>query len=112
MSRASSLLWNLDLLDLVSVGLAHEPINTTLPLITGGPNVGLELTCSTGSWFGPPRKFRFAWLRDTTEVQVNSTGIYTLTAEDLGAVITCSVTARNCAGSDVAVSSNHIDPEP
>jgi hypothetical protein len=88
------------------------PNNRELPLVSGTPSVGERLTCLLGAWDGKPApKFTYAWLRNGTAIPFASAQTYTLTSEDRGTSISCSVTARNVAGEARAASGNEVTIE-
>jgi hypothetical protein len=76
------------------------PANTVLPSIENTAPVypGDDLFCDAGSWTGDDLSFGYAWKRNgSTTVGTNSD--YTLVGADVGATITCEVTASNAAAS-------------
>tara|TARA_R110000772_G_C13310282_1_gene440283 strand:+ start:18602 stop:19402 length:801 start_codon:yes stop_codon:yes gene_type:complete len=80
------------------------PANTVLPAITGTVTVGLVLSLSNGTWDNVPTAYVYAWLRDGVVIDSEVSNTYTLTLDDIAAVITGSVTASNVDGSAVAIS--------
>jgi hypothetical protein len=93
-----------------TVSAAGAPINTSLPTISGTPQVGQTLTAGTGSWAGSPTSFGYQWQR------CNASGIgcvdvagaiattYVLGTADAGSTIRVVVTATNAAGRASAAS--------
>jgi hypothetical protein len=79
------------------------PVNTVAPAVTGTAQVRNALTCSTGTWSGPPTSYSYQWKRGATNVGTNS-NTYTLVAADVGSTMTCVVTATNSLGSANATS--------
>ena len=90
--------------------LVKAPVNTGLPAISGGAEVGSELTCQNGTWapdllasflFRAPASFAYQW-------QLNGSPIIatgpTFTP-NLAGDYTCTVTATNQAGSTSQTSS-------
>jgi hypothetical protein len=78
------------------------PVNTILPEITGTPEVGQELSVSTGTWTGGVQSYAYQWQRinsnvDNIEGATNTT--YVLASCDVGYQIQCKVTATNNNGS-------------
>lgn len=74
--------------------------NLTLPVISGLPEVGQNLVCSTGTWGGAPSAYAYQWERETGP----ATGVYALlpgetgntyppVAGDIGRRVSCTVTA-------------------
>ena len=81
-----------------------SPSNTVAPVISGGTTVGQTLTCTTGTWTGDaPITYAYQWLRDGMIV-TGSSASRVIIAGDVGAVLTCRVTATNGAGSADQVS--------
>lgn len=86
------------------------PVNTALPTITGTAQVGETLTATTGTWTGSPApEFTYAWEADGTAIEGATSDTYVIQADDLGKVITVTVTATNDAGS-ASVTSEGTDP--
>ncbi len=95
----------------VVVAAAAPPVSTTLPTISGTPEVGQLLTATTGSWSGNPApSLTYQWQRcDSTGANcVNIAGgtgsTYVLTSDDLHGTIKVIVTGVNGSGSVVASS--------
>ena len=80
----------------VPVASVQAPVNQTRPVISGTPAVGNVLSCSQGTWTNSPTGFSYAWIRNGSTV-VGSASSYTVQPADAGQVLTCSVTASNCA---------------
>lgn len=80
------------------------PENTVLPAISGTASPGQTLTCSTGTWLNGVDSYAYQWLADDVEIDGETTNELLLTDDELGAVITCSVTATNGAGAASATS--------
>ena len=88
--------------------LVKAPANTAPPAISGGDEVGSELTCQTGTWapdllasflFRAPASFAVQWQRNGSNIATGPT----LSATQAGDY-TCTVTATNQAGSNSATS--------
>lgn len=80
------------------------PVPTTRPRVVGEAEPGSSVSCSAGRWSGSPTSFGFRWLRDAV-VGPGATGsTYVVTGDDLGAELTCRVTAGNAVGSASATS--------
>jgi hypothetical protein len=84
------------------------PVNTTLPAISGTPQVGQVLSVSAGSWSNTsnsgtftrlPARYRYQWKLNGTAVSGADRSNYTAAAADAGKVPTCDVTVSNAAGS-------------
>lgn len=80
------------------------PVNTTPPSITGNTVVGQVLTCNPGEWDDPTLIFSYQWLADGVAISGATGKTRTLQAAQAGAMISCTVTARNSAGSWPATS--------
>lgn len=86
------------------------PVNTALPTITGTAQVGETLTATTGTWTGSPApEFAYTWEADGTAIEGATSDTYVIQADDLGKVITVTVTATNDAGS-ASATSDGTDP--
>lgn len=95
-------------------GLLSPPVNTVLPVITGTPSVGEELTCSQGTWDPAGDTYAYQWKRDGANIGGATASTYTLVDADALTDITCTVTATNAAGSTPATSEpvGPIAPQP
>jgi hypothetical protein len=95
--------------------LTSPPRNTELPTVGGPGTVGRRLTCTEGEWENMTGDdFQYAWFRSNPSpsvppgtsptaaqlgtVQVSATKDYTPTADDVGKVDWCRVTATNAEG--------------
>jgi hypothetical protein len=94
-------------------GAASEaPANTAVPVVSGLPREGSQLTATNGTWSGSaPMAYTRQWLRcdsdgNGCEDITNANGPhYTATEADLGHALRVSVGASNGAGDASAVSS-------
>jgi hypothetical protein len=77
------------------------PTLVTAPSITGTPRPGRTLTCSRGTWQGATT-FAYAWQRNGATIPGATTTKLTLGGGDVGATISCVVTASNTSGSTAA----------
>lgn len=90
---------------------ARPPVNTAVPLISLDPD-GVTLSCTMGIWTGEPDTYSYEWQMDSMTVGTDS-ATYEITADDMGKVALCRVTATNDNGSTQAPASNRIVlPEP
>lgn len=81
---------------------AARPHNTTRPRITRS---GRTLTCRRGSWSGKPTHFSYRWrIGGGRYGRASAHARYTIGAKARGKTVSCSVTARNAAGSATASS--------
>lgn len=77
------------------------PVNLSLPVITGTRTKGQTLTVSSGAWLNSPTSYDVQWKSNGVNVGTNL-NTYALVAGDVGATITCVVTATNAVGSSSA----------
>lgn len=92
------------------ISYVSPPVNTINPSITGIPQEGQALTLSYGAWSGyPAPSYAQQWKRNGVNIS-DATGItYILAGVDVGANITCEVTATNTSGS-ASATSNALGP--
>jgi hypothetical protein len=76
------------------------PVNTVRPFLTGNPNVGVTLIVNTGTWTTtkPPLAYAVEWLRNGSPIAGATNQGYTLTATDVGTLISSIVTATDANG--------------
>lgn len=80
------------------------PVNTVLPVISGTPTVGQNLSVTTGTWTGNPTPtFTYQWLRAGSNISSATSSTYLLVTADIGQV-SCRVTATNSQGAVPATS--------
>jgi hypothetical protein len=87
------------------------PVNTFLPSISGIEQSGSVLTASTGVWTGTtPLTYTYEWRRCNSSgsgcvpIPGSTSSSYVVQSVDVGARLVVAVTARNAAGTAVAVS--------
>ncbi|TCP39575.1 hypothetical protein [Rhodovulum marinum] len=81
------------------------PVNVVAPSISGNPTVGATLTCDPGSWTAiPAPSLSYQWYRDGAVISGATGSGYMLQTVDIGAEITCVVTAENIVGTVTATS--------
>lgn len=80
--------------------LPSLPTNSVAPAITGTEQEGETLTCSQGTWTdgGGTNAYTFQWLADDVEIDGETANTYVPVTADVGALLTCTVTATNEAG--------------
>jgi Ig domain of plant-specific actin-binding protein len=85
------------------------PANSSMPVISGSPQIGQTLTVSTGTWNGPGTiSYAYQWLRcdqtggSCTAITGATQKSYTLTSTDVGHSLRARVTATNNNGSTSA----------
>ncbi len=75
------------------------PVGTGAPRITGDPFPGSALACSDGTWDAEGlAPFTREWRRDGVAIPGAVAATHTATADDLGRLLTCVVTAANPVG--------------
>jgi hypothetical protein len=89
-------------------GGGTAPVNSVAPVVSGSLTVGSALSVTDGTWSGSPTGYTYQWKRDATNVGTNANS-YTLVSGDVGASMTCVVTATNAAGS-ASATSNALGP--
>ena len=83
------------------------PTNTSVPAITGTPNVGHTLTVTMGIWTGAPTAYGAQWKRDGVAIPGATFANYLATAQDVGHTLLCAVTAFT-GGGQAAVNSGSV----
>ncbi|MBI2245841.1 MAG: hypothetical protein HYU55_18490 [Nocardioides sp.] len=83
---------------------ADSPVNTVPPIVSGSANIGEALTCLPGAWSGSGVSYEYAWKRNNVAIPLATWSSYTILSEDVGASLTCTVTARNGQGTAQATS--------
>jgi 5'-nucleotidase len=81
-------------------------VNDGKPAVTGTAKVGQQLTGTAGSWTPTPTSVAYQWLADGTPIAGATTSSYTLTAAELGRVITVRVTASATGYSNAVATSD------
>jgi hypothetical protein len=80
------------------------PTVITAPVISGTPQKGAVLTCSTGEWEGSPSTFVWQWSLDSAPI-VGATGeTYGVLGGDVDHLVGCAVSATNEFGTTTAPS--------
>lgn len=82
------------------------PVNTTAPVVTGTPQSGNALSCSTGVWTDA-EGYSYRWLDSGTPIIGETQSSLSLNSSYLGKDISCRVTASNSVGS-ASVDSNAV----
>ena len=72
-----------------------KPINTVAPAITGTATQGQTLTVSNGTWTNTPDSYAYQWNRSGVPIAGATANTRVLAAADVGATMTCTVTATN-----------------
>jgi hypothetical protein len=88
---------------------AAVPVNSVAPVASGALTVGSILSVTDGTWTNSPTGYAYQWKRDATNVGTNA-NTYTLVTADIGAMLSCAVTASNAGGAGVEAASNALGP--
>ena len=79
----------------------HGPVSLTPPALTGAPVLHGTLKCSTGTW-DADYTLSYRWLRNGSDIDGENGIAYTVGEGDVGATISCAVTAEDMAGAESA----------
>jgi hypothetical protein len=86
-------------------GADTAPAFTVNPVITGSGVVGGTLTCNGGTVTGSPTPTKtYQWKRGGVNISAATASTYVVVSGDIGAALTCAVTATNTSGSASATS--------
>jgi hypothetical protein len=96
----------------VSEPPVNPPSNSIPPELSGTPEVGATLECTSGSWQNEPSEYSYSWLRDSSVIPAETHDTYEVQAGDGGADVTCEVQAANKAGPKKALSNALAVPPP
>lgn len=90
--------------------LSFPPTSNTAPVISGA-NVasGTTLSTTNGTWNNTPTSYAYQWLANASAIGGATANTFTLTNTQVGANITCNVTATNAVGNATATS-NSLGP--
>ena len=77
----------------------RPPTSTARPVVSGTPEEGHTLTCSTGTWTGAPTSYEYQWAREEAPIPSATSNKYTVVSADVGKALYCDVTAINGGGS-------------
>jgi Tol biopolymer transport system component len=92
--------------------LGAPPVNSAVPQVTGSAVTGGQLACSDGSWQSNPASFARQWKRGGADIAGATGSTYTVTGDDVGQALTCTVVATNTGGSGSATSNAVFPPAP
>jgi hypothetical protein len=95
----------------ISAGV-NPPVNSVAPAITGTPTEGETLTASTGTWSNSPDSYTYQWKDDGVAISAATASTYVLTASEVGATITVTVTAHNEGSGSTGVSATSAGVGP
>ncbi len=98
--------------------VVEVPVNTVVPVITGTPKEGQELTASTGTWSAyPEASYTYQWQRcygtgvSCKKIEGATGSKYLLGSGNAGTIVRVTVTATNTAGSGSASSQTTVPIE-
>ncbi len=83
------------------------PTNLVAPIVSGVSTVGTVLSCSTGTWTGSPT-FTYQWTTNTASITGATNATYVTVGDDIGANVSCIVTATTLGGATQQAASNSI----
>jgi len=79
-------------------------VNTAIPSLSPTSLfTGAVITCSPGTWKYHPTGYGYQWRRNGVAISGANGSTYTVVSADVGATISCAVTATNPAGTSGAV---------
>ncbi len=97
----------------LNVAQVGAPVNTVAPALEDTtPSVGDTVSCDTGTWTNSPTSYTYQWFRDASSIGGATSSSYVVVTGDIGAVLTCKVTAHNAGGASAPESSDATDPIP
>jgi hypothetical protein len=80
------------------------PVNIDVPY---AEQRGATLNCTMGNWAGEPNSYDYEWVRDgTTRVAMGPD--HSITADDVGQSLACTLIAANAGGASAPVTSNAV----
>jgi hypothetical protein len=94
------------------------PGNTTLPSVSGTPQVGNALNASQGAWTGSPTLYAYQWKRcdssggGCADIGNANGSSYTPVSGDAGSTVRVTVAATNAGGTTLAVSAQTATVAP
>ncbi|MCW1431394.1 hypothetical protein [Novosphingobium sp. JCM 18896] len=81
----------------------NMPVNSVAPAITGTKTQGQTLTCSSGTWSKSP-SYAYQWRRSGVPIIGATASTRVLSADDVGATMSCTVSATSNGVTAVATS--------
>lgn len=92
-----------------AISAVPAPVKTSDPVASGTATEGQVLSVTNGSFTNSPTSYTYQWKRDGSAISGATSSAYTLVSGDVGASITCTVTAINGGGS-ASGTSNALGP--
>jgi hypothetical protein len=87
------------------------PVNLIAPVVSGIASSGQTLNCSPGVWSGfPTPTYTYQWQADGLDIVGATSPSLLLTDDEIGALITCDVSATNSEGGPILATSNAVGP--
>lgn len=93
-----------------NVSAVLTPINSVAPVVSGSAIVGSNVSVTNGTWNNSPTSYAYQWLANSTAIANATANVFTITATETGANLSCNVTATNAAGSNIPATSNSVGP--
>lgn len=95
----------------VAMNYTPAPSVSVAPVISGSAVTNQNVTSTTGTWTQSPTGYFYQWLANNVAITSNATSnVFTITASELGANLTCNVIAYNTAGNSSPATSNSLGP--
>lgn len=88
------------------------PRSLSRPTISGTAKQGSTLTATRGTWAFKPVNYSYQWMRGATDIEGGTSASLTLQVADVGANLSCRVTATNIHGSAERTSSHTAEVVP
>lgn len=86
------------------------PVLTTLPVVTGVPEIGDVLSCGSGSWTNTPTSYTYQWLANGVAISGATSATFTLLAAQNGDTISVAVVAVNGSGNSLVATTRQTAP--
>ncbi len=83
------------------------PTNLVAPVVSGLAKVGSLLSCTTGTWTGAPT-FTYQWTTNANSIAGATSATYATAGDDIGASVSCIVTATTLGGATSQAASSSI----
>jgi hypothetical protein len=90
--------------------LPAAPTCFIVPVVSGAPEIGQQLTAGVGGWSGAATSYVFEWRRDLSVIDDEIGPLYTVTVEDEGFTLRAGVRGVNAGGPGSIAYSTAIGP--